>query len=42
MSYSERAYFEGDHCAHIATRDERDRLRHISARARRDMRANRR
>lgn len=26
MSYSERAYFEGDHCQHCAERDEWLRL----------------
>lgn len=26
MSYSERAYFEGDHCHHCASRDEHLRI----------------
>lgn len=34
MSYSERAYFDGDHCAHCAARDEFERLRRIAKRAR--------
>lgn len=29
MPYSERAYFEGDHCAHCAARDEFMRLARI-------------
>ena len=29
MPYSERAYFEGDHCAHCAARDEFMRLKRI-------------
>lgn len=29
MSNAERAYFEGDHCQHVADRDERDRLARI-------------
>ena len=33
MSYSERAYFDGDHCQHCAARDEHHRL----TRARRQM-----
>lgn len=33
MSYSERAYFDGDHCQHCAARDEHQRLQ----RARRQM-----
>lgn len=32
MSYSERAYFESDHCAHCAARDEFERLRMIAKR----------
>ena len=27
MSAAERAFFEGDHCQHVATRDEQARLR---------------
>lgn len=29
MPYSERAYFDGDHCAHCAARDEFMRLARI-------------
>jgi len=29
MAYSERAYFDGDHCAHCAARDEFMRLARI-------------
>lgn len=29
MPYSERAYFDGDHCQHCADRDERQRLERI-------------
>ncbi len=29
MIYAERAYFDGDHCAHIAARDDYLRLRRI-------------
>ena len=29
--YSERAYFDGDHCQHCATRDEHMRLERIAA-----------
>jgi hypothetical protein len=32
MSYSERAYFERDHCAHVAARDEFERIRAIAKR----------
>jgi len=28
--YSERAYFDGDHCAHCAARDEFQRLKRIA------------
>lgn len=34
MSYAERAYFESDHCAHVAAWEERERLRRIAKRAR--------
>lgn len=27
--YSERAYFDGDHCAHVAARDEHARLERL-------------
>lgn len=30
MSYSERAYFDGDHCQHVADRDEARRLKRIN------------
>jgi hypothetical protein len=30
--YSERAYFDGDHCHHCATRDEHKRLERIRSR----------
>ncbi len=33
-SYSERAYFDGDHCAHCAARDEVNRLAWIAKRNR--------
>lgn len=29
MPYSERAYFDGDHCAHCAAFDENNRLAYI-------------
>jgi hypothetical protein len=32
MSYGERAYFDSDHCQHVADRDEAARLVHISKR----------
>ena len=32
MSYAERAYFEGDACAHVAAFEERARLRLIAKR----------
>lgn len=35
MSYSERAYFEGDHCHHCAARDEALRLERKLTEARR-------
>lgn len=34
MSYSERAYFDGDHCQHVADRDEAARLNRIMRQAR--------
>lgn len=37
--YSERAYFDGDHCHHCATRDEHDRLRRVEKRNREARRA---
>jgi hypothetical protein len=36
--YSERAYFDGDHCQHVAARDEHDRLRMIEKRNREALR----
>lgn len=39
MSYAERAYFDGDHCHHVATRDEHQRLRRIEDRGRRALRS---
>lgn len=38
MPYAERAYFDGDHCAHCAARDEFERLRMIAKRNARIMR----
>lgn len=38
MSYAERAYFDGDHCQHVAARDEHQRLRRIEERGRRALR----
>ena len=35
---AERAYFDGDHCAHVAARDEHDRLRMIEKRNREALR----
>lgn len=35
MSYSERAYFEGDHCHHCAARDEHLRIKRIRDQGRR-------
>lgn len=35
MPYSERAYFDGDHCQHCAARDEHVRLQRIRDDARR-------
>lgn len=29
MIYSEAAYFDGNHCAHVASRDEHNRLKRI-------------
>lgn len=37
MPYSEMAYFNGDHCAHCAARDEFNRLERIAANARQAM-----
>lgn len=34
MLYSERAYFDGDHCAHVGAYEERNRLAGIESRAR--------
>ena len=34
MSYSERAYFDGDFCQHVADRDEAVRLNRIMRQAR--------
>lgn len=42
MSYAERAYFDGDHCHHVAARDEELRLRRIRDRGRRALRDRRR
>lgn len=38
MIYAEAAYFDGNHCAHVAARDEVLRLKRIADRARRDRR----
>lgn len=38
MSYAERAYFEGDHCQHVAARDEHKRLRRIEEQGRKALR----
>lgn len=32
MTFSERAYFESDHCAHCATREERQRMQWVARR----------
>lgn len=32
MSYAEAAYFDGNHCAHVAAREERARLAMIAKR----------
>lgn len=37
--YAERAYFTADACAHVAARDEHDRLRMIERRNREALRA---
>lgn len=37
--YSERAYFDGDHCQHCATRDAHKRLERIAATNRQALRA---
>lgn len=34
MPYSERAYFEGDHCQHVADRIEHQRIRHRAQKSR--------
>lgn len=34
MIYAEAAYFEGNHCAHVAARDEANRLAQIDKRNR--------
>jgi hypothetical protein len=34
VSYAERAYFDGDHCQHVADRDEQRRLQNIDRRVR--------
>ncbi|WLJ71181.1 hypothetical protein [Sphingomonas phage Carli] len=39
MPYSERAYFEGDHCQHVAARDEAMRLERIAKAARSALRS---
>lgn len=33
MLYSEAAYFDGNHCAHCAARDEHNRLQRIRVQA---------
>lgn len=33
-NYSEAAYFDGNHCAHCASRDDHNRLQRIAATAR--------
>jgi len=35
MNYAEAAYFDGNHCQHVADRDEHRRLQRISEQARR-------
>ena len=40
--YSERAYFDGDHCHHCAARDEHERLVRLRGQADRQMRERRR
>lgn len=39
MSYSERAYFEGDACQHVAAYEERQRLAAIAKRNRAALRS---
>lgn len=34
MSYSERAYFDGEHCAHVAAWEESKRLARIARQCR--------
>ena len=34
MLYAEAAYFDGDHCAHVAAREEHRRLQRLRAQAR--------
>lgn len=34
MNYAEAAYFDGNHCQHVAARDEANRLRSIAKRNR--------
>lgn len=34
MLYAEAAYFDGDHCAHVAAREEHRRLQRIRKQAR--------
>lgn len=41
-AYSERAYFDGDHCQHVADRDENARLRQIAKRCEQTARRDRR
>lgn len=38
MAYAERAYFDGDHCQHVADRDEAKRLDRIAQADRKAMR----
>lgn len=42
MSYSEAAYFDGNHCQHVAARDDFLRLQRIDEEGRRAMRSRRR
>ena len=41
MIYAEAAYFDGNHCAHVAARDEARRLARIDANNRRALRERR-
>jgi hypothetical protein len=41
MIYAEAAYFDGNHCAHVAARDEARRLARIDANSRRALRERR-